>query len=142
MTAQLGYDAEPSNIAATLARILSRQDQQFLVAELEGRPVGWLHALIVEYVESGSFVVIGGLVVDSNHRRKGVGRLLMQHAEAWAKARGYSIVRLTSSTTRAPAHQFYQELGYAKIKTQYAFVKSIDDEGKEILQRFIPRVDA
>lgn len=140
LTTQLGYDADPSVIAATLARILSRQDQQFFVAELDGRPVGWLHALTAEYVETGAFVVIGGLVVDSNHRRKGVGSLLMQHVEAWAKAQGCSIVRLSSSTSRAAAHQFYQDLGYAKIKTQYSFMKSIDGDGTEELLRFIPRV--
>ncbi|HYN80643.1 MAG TPA: GNAT family N-acetyltransferase [Gemmatimonadaceae bacterium] len=140
LTTQLGYDAEPSTVAATLARIQSRRDQQFFVAELEGRPVGWLHALIAEYVETGAFVVIGGLVVDSNHRRKGVGSLLMEHAEVWAKAQGCSIVRLSSSTSRTAAHQFYQERGYAKIKTQYSFMKSIDGDGTEKLLRFIPRL--
>ena len=141
LTTQLGYDADPSAIAATLGRILSRQDQQFFVAELDGRPVGWVHALAAEYVESGAFVVIGGLVVDKNYRRKGVGRLLLQHAEGWAKEKGFSIVRLSSSTSRAAAHEFYQQLGYAKIKTQYSFMKSIEGNGKEKLLRFIPRVD-
>lgn len=141
LTTQLGYDADPSVVEVRLARILSRPDQQFFVAELDGRPVGWLHALTAEYVESGAFVVIGGLVVDRNYRRMGVGRLLLQHAEAWAKEKGFPIVRLTSSTTRAGAHQFYQDLGYAKIKTQYSFMKSIDGDGKEKLLRFIPRVD-
>lgn len=141
LTTQLGYDADPSVIAATLGRILSRQDQRFLVAELDGRPVGWLHALTAEYVESGAFVVIGGLVVDRNHRRKGVGSLLMQHAEAWAGEKGSSIVRLSSSTSRSAAHQFYQDLAYAKIKTQYSFMKSIGGDEKEKLLRFVPRVD-
>ena len=141
LTTQLGYDADASIIAARLGRLLSREDQQFFVAELDGRPVGWLHALTAEYVESGAFIVIGGLVVDRNYRRMGVGRLLLQHAEAWAKEKGFSIVRLTSSITRAGAHQFYQDLGYAKIKTQYSFMKSIDGDGNEKLMRFIPRVD-
>ena len=141
LTTQLGYDADPSVVAVRLSRILSRADQQFLVAELDGRQVGWLHALTVEFVESGAFVVIGGLVVDRNYRRKGVGRLLLQHAEAWAKEKGFSIVRLTSSITRAAAHKFYEQLGYAKIKTQYSFMKSIDGDEREKLLRFIPRVD-
>ena len=141
LTTQLGYDADPSVVAATLGRILSRQDQKFFVAELDGRAVGWLHALIAEYVESGAFVVIGGLVVDRNHRRKGVGRILLQHAEGWAREKGFSIVRLSSSTTRAVAHEFYQQLGYTKIKTQYSFMKSIEGDGQDKLLRFIPRVD-
>ena len=33
-----------------------------MVAEVDGDLVGWLHAAISEYAESGALVVIGGLV--------------------------------------------------------------------------------
>jgi GNAT superfamily N-acetyltransferase len=41
--------------------------------------------LVVEYVEANPFVVIGGLVVDRHSRRRGIGRLLMEDMETWAK---------------------------------------------------------
>lgn len=73
LTAQLGYDVTVSSVTQRLSRILPRQDQYFLVVEVDGHLVGWLHAAMAEFVESPAFVVIGGLVVDRNHRRKASG---------------------------------------------------------------------
>ncbi len=40
LTTQLGYEPETSLVEARLSRILSREDQRFLMAEVDGRPVG------------------------------------------------------------------------------------------------------
>jgi len=140
LTAQLGYEADSGRVAARLGRILSRQEHQFLIAESAGRTVGWLHASVATYVETDPFVVIGGLVVDRDRRRQGIGRLLMQHAEAWAAAQGCPVVRVWSSTPRAAAHQFYESLGYAIVKTQHSFVKVLSDEANADLARFTPQI--
>ena len=141
LTGQLGYDVSASDVAARLSRILSRPDQQLLVGDLDGRPVGWLHALISEYVDAEAYVTIGGLVVDKRFRRTGIGRILMAEAEAWATKRGYSIVRLSSTSARTGAHRFYQELGYTNIKTQFSFIKVLDPGGEDRMKRFVPRVE-
>ena len=138
---QLGYESSASAVATRLSRILLRPDHRFLIAEIDGRPVGWLHATVWELVETGPFVVVGGLVVDRSVRRQGVGRLLMTRAEAWAVEQGCSIVRLWSSDARTDAHRFYEHLGYAHIKTQYSFVKSVDPAGPRDFDSFIPRLD-
>src|SRR5262245_2941280 len=108
LTAHLGYDVDASTAEARLARILLRQDQRFWVAELDGRPVGWLHAAIEELVESGAFVHITGLVVDQGHRKQGVGACLLEQAERWAREGGYPMVRLHSSSNRVATHRFYE----------------------------------
>ena len=139
LAAQLGYDVEASMVVAKLSRMLARPDQQFFVADDDGRVVGWLHAAVAEFVEVDAFVVVGGLVVDEHHRRMGLGRLLMRRAEDWARTQGCSIVRLWSSVGRTAAHAFYEDLGYTKIKTQHSFVKSLDAADDD-LKRFIPRI--
>ena len=63
LVAQLGYESTADEVAQRLARVLARSDQQFIVAEDSGRLVGWVHVELTEYVESGVFAVIGGLVV-------------------------------------------------------------------------------
>ena len=141
LTTELGYEAGAALVAARLARILDRSDQQFWMAEVDGAPAGWIHALVAEYVESEAFVMIAGLVVDSRYRRQGVGRLLLQQAEAWAKQQGCSLVRLSSSATRTAAHRFYGDVGYTNIKTQYSFVKPLDEAARERFSAFVPRVD-
>ena len=107
LTTQLGYDLTEGDAADRLSRILARDDQQFLVADVSGRAVGWVHVALVEYVDAEAFVVIGGLVVDRTHRRLGIGRALMNRAETWASERRCSMVRLSSRVTRDAAHQFY-----------------------------------
>ena len=141
LTVQLGYDVAASELGPRLSRILSRSDQELLIAEVDSRAVGWLHAAVAEYLEVEAFVVIGGLIVDSRYRRNGIGKMLMGQAEDWARERGYSIVRLSSTVSRTASHRFYEELGYTKIKTQYSFAKSLDSDGDDALARFVPRVE-
>jgi N-acetylglutamate synthase-like GNAT family acetyltransferase len=141
LTSQLGYEVEVSTVAARLSRILLRSDQQFTVAELDGQLGGWVHAVISEYIESGRFVAIGGLVVDIDHRMSGIGRMLMEHVEGWAKEQGCLIIRLSSSSTRGASHRFYETLGYSNIKTQYSFIKSLDAAQQQDVLKFVPKVD-
>ena len=46
----------------------------------------------------------------AHHR--GVGRLLMEHAEQIGSAAGCEFVELTSAMNRAEAHAFYRSIGY------------------------------
>lgn len=141
LTTQLGYDLTEADCADRLSRILLRDDQKLFVADVDGRAVGWVHVVVAEYVDAEAFVVIGGLVVDRKQRRRGVGRALMERAEAWARERGCSIVRLSSSATRNEAHRFYESLGYMNIKTQYSFIKPLDLAAAARVRTFVPRVD-
>ena len=141
LTGQLGYDASPAEVTIRLSRILRKASERFVIAEADGRVVGWLHAVAVEYVDVDPFVLIAGLVVDRERRRQGIGRALLEDAEAWAMQRGCSLVRLTSSSSRTKAHRFYQELGYVNVKTQYSFVKPLNEAAAARLANLVPRVD-
>ena len=141
LVTQLGYESTADQVAQRLTRVLARSDQQFIVAEDAGRLVGWVHVQLAEYVESGRFAVIGGLVVDRAHRRQGIGAALMAGAEAWARRQGCGVMRLWSSITRTPAHRFYAGLGYAQVKTQYTFVKALDAGGADMATRLVPRAE-
>ena len=129
LVTQLGYESTSEEVAQRLARVLARSD-------------GWVHVELAEYVESGPFAAIGGLVVDRVHRRQGIGAALMAGAEAWARQQGCGVMRLWSSTTRTPAHRFYEGLGYAQVKTQYSFVKPLDASGADLATRLVPRVES
>ncbi|HEY7443521.1 MAG TPA: GNAT family N-acetyltransferase [Vicinamibacterales bacterium] len=141
LVGQLGYEVDGPTTASRLLRILPQPRHRFLIAELEGRLVGWVHACVWEFVETGAFATIGGLVVDQSFRRRGVGRFLMGQAEAWAVEQGCSVVRLWSSVGRTEAHGFYEQLGYSNIKTQYSFAKSVDPTMQQNFGGFVPRLD-
>jgi ribosomal protein S18 acetylase RimI-like enzyme len=140
LTNQLGYEADPDGLRLRLGRMLARADQCVLLAELDGRPVGWVHVLIAEFLEADRSAIVAGLVVDAADRRRGVGRTLMAHAERWAREQGCSIVRLWSSDGRTAAHRFYEALGYAKIKTQFAFAKPLTEPPHD-LGALVPQLE-
>ena len=85
-----------------------------------------MHALITQVLESPPFVEIGGIVVDSDYRRKGIGKLLIAAAEEWALANALDSVRLRSNIVRPEAHEFYPAIGYIHTKTQKTYQKFLN----------------
>jgi GNAT superfamily N-acetyltransferase len=124
LSAELGYPVEPSVLRQRLGRILARDDQRLLVAELPGGEVcGWLQAHGSDSVETGSRVEIVGLVVSQRRRRCGVGRALVARAEAWAAERSAETIVVRSNAKRIESHAFYPALGYLTWKTQVVYRK-------------------
>lgn len=122
----LGYPATEDALAERLGRLLRRDEELVLVAEVRpGHIIGWLHGGERELLESGRRCEILGLVVDGTHRGRGVGRRLVQAAEAWATARGLDQMAVRSNVGRAESHPFYERLGYVRAKTQHAYRKRL-----------------
>jgi GNAT superfamily N-acetyltransferase len=57
---------------------------------------------------------IADLAVSDDAAGKGVGRILMERAEAWARAQGYRILALDVFAMNTNARSFYQHLGYVE----------------------------
>jgi len=55
------------------------------------------------------------LVVDPDHRRRGIGRLLMNEIEALARQRGFSRMHLSTSADNHQAISLYESLNWEKI---------------------------
>src|SRR4051794_17375108 len=93
LATQLGYPSTPEQSAARLAT-LGGPDHAILVAEDENRRVvGWIHVLARRHLETDPFAEIGGLVVDEACRGRGIGRLLVDAAVAWAQEHGFGELR-------------------------------------------------
>ncbi len=128
LTTELGYPADPAAITGRLARIAGQPDHLMIVAIVSGKVVGWLQAQASTVLESGFRVEITGLVVDSAHRGRGVGRSLVQPAEQWAAALGAETVVVRSNLKRTESHRFYPALGYERSKTQAVYRKRLAKE--------------
>ena len=55
---------------------------------------------------------INYLAVDPDHQRRGLGRVMIQDAEARLRAAGCPKINIQVRTTNAAAVEFYQALGY------------------------------
>ncbi len=99
---------------------LDSPDSLLIVAEQDGKIVGYLWGLVRTSVDMAMIVPRRWLVVDNvavaaTHRGQGVGRALMEHAHAWAREHGMSEVELTVWEFNTGAIAFYEELGYTMI---------------------------
>ena len=84
----------------------------FLANRLVGYCLGFDHQT---FFANGRVSWVEEIMVTEGSRQLGIGRLLMDHFEAWARLRGSKLVAL--ATRRAA--DFYESLGYEKSATYY-----------------------
>ena len=124
LSGQLGYPATVTSIEERFQTLLQLQENAMFVAEdEEGHVIGWVHVSGIHRLESDAYAEVGGLVVESDSRRIGAGRALMIASEEWAKANGFTNIRLCSQMHRSEAHLFYKRIGYETFKTSLFFRK-------------------
>ncbi len=123
LATELGYPSTPQEVEARVKSVMDDPEHAAFVAAKAARVVGWVHVFIKRLLESDAEAELGGLVVDARDQRSGAGRLLMERAEQWARAKGLHSVYLRSNVIRKDAHTFYQKLGYQVVKTQFALRK-------------------
>jgi GNAT superfamily N-acetyltransferase len=122
---QLGYLLTSEEVERRFAAVVAVADHAVMIAETAGRIAGLVHVYTRPALENPPEAIVEALVVDSARRRGGVGRALMAAAEAWADARGYRAIMLSSNVTRTGAHAFYHALGYRTAATSLILRKQL-----------------
>ncbi|WP_373865449.1 GNAT family N-acetyltransferase [Sporolactobacillus inulinus] len=108
-----------------LQYILENEDNGIFVYEDQDRLVsGWAH-IFGKHLLEGVYAELGGIIVDAQHRQRGIGKILLKECEKWAINHGYSEIRVRSGGTREKAHQFYIQVGYENTKWQKVFDRSL-----------------
>lgn len=95
-------------------RMTALPGYELIVAEEAGTVVGTTVLAVLPGFAHGvsPFAVIEYLVVDEEHRGKGIGKLLMEYCIDRAKEAGCYKIMLTSDNRRTEAHEFYRSLGF------------------------------
>lgn len=125
LVSQLGYPTTPAQAVARLSRLLQLPDHAVLLAEWEEKAIGLAHVERRVNLESGERAELMALVVDARCRRTGVGRKLVEAVEGWAASRQLAVMVVRSNVTREASHAFYRQLGYAAVKSQHVYQKSM-----------------
>ena len=86
---------------------ISMQHEIFLVAEDGGRLVG-----AVEVRVDGEAGYFGMLAVDASVRRGGIGRALVEAAEAHCRDAGCSVMTMSTGENRTELIPYYEKMGY------------------------------
>ena len=121
---ELGYPTSSDDMDRRFQAISADSSYATLVAARGGNVLGMVGLHLERFYESNSSCVrIMALVVGSEHRGRGVGRILVSAAEDWARQRGAREIMLTTHKRRADAHRFYVSMGYEA--TGYRFYKPL-----------------
>lgn len=96
------------------------------VATVSGNRVGWIE---LGYERWNNRVRVWEFLVAEESRRKGVGKLLMNRAVAWARERGARMLVLETQSNNSGAVGFYVHFGFELIGFDLA-AYSNDDVGK------------
>ncbi len=100
--------------AAAFAAIDADPNQELLVAELDGVPVGtfqltYIPGLLRRGMRRG---LVESVHVAPSHRNRGVGGEMLRWAADRCRERGCGLMQLTSNKQRTDAHRFYRRLGF------------------------------
>ena len=125
LSRQLGYPATKKEMTQRIKRLHPASQHAFFVAVSANRVIGWIGVSASQLLEVPSRAEVDGLVIDEAVRSRGVGKLLLEKAEAWAKHAGCKSMSVRSNIKRKRAHEFYKQNGYEHYKTQKAFRKNI-----------------
>lgn len=87
-----------------------------LVAEdRDGTRLGFIYTIgTTDFFTHEPQGYIADLAVSAQGEGKGIGRMLMEHAETWAREQGYHIVALDVFAFNTHARSFYHHLGYVE----------------------------
>lgn len=122
LMAQLGYDHSEKSLSANISAV-REQGGEVLVAEVAGKVLGCVSAIIDARLAEGIKGEIVSLVVSKDARGQGLGKGLVLEAEKWLSG-NVSVVRVRANALREQSHLFYESLGYRKVKTQAVLIKT------------------
>jgi ribosomal protein S18 acetylase RimI-like enzyme len=124
-------DAPPVEEAVRkrLEELLETPRSRVLVVENGRGVVGAASFWIKPDLAHGDIVVeVPMLVVAADHRRNGVGRLLMEEVRSVASENGASLIELVATTANVAAREFYSSLGFVEADVvALEFVGSHED---------------
>ncbi len=126
LAVQLGYECTGQVVQRRLREMQDSRQYAVYVAELSGcKVVGWIAAYVFRAVELDAFAEISGLIVDETLRSTGIGKILLDATEKWARHVGCTAISVHSNVTRDRAHRFYENNGFELLKTHRMFHKRL-----------------
>jgi GNAT superfamily N-acetyltransferase len=126
LAGQLGYSCTEEEVRKRLGQMQDANHYAVFVAELPTSQIaGWIGLYIFRAVELETVAEISGLIVDEDIRSCGIGKMLLDAADEWARRVGCHVISVRSNVKRDRAHQFYTYNGYEHVKTQKELRKKL-----------------
>lgn len=120
----------PADYASFLSTQLEDPDVAVLVADQSGEVIGYAYAAVEGYdymALRGPAGVLHDVIVDPEHRGRGVGRLLLDAALAYLKSRGSPRVILWTAEQNEAAQRLFANAGFRR--TMIEMTRELEEHG-------------
>jgi ribosomal protein S18 acetylase RimI-like enzyme len=91
------------------------EDKTCVLVALDGDSLAGSYFIRPAYEERGSDIANAGYLVPSAHRRRGVGRALLEHSLAEARRRGFRAMLFLRVGASNPSGPMYEEAGFERV---------------------------
>ncbi len=110
-------NASLDQIRRAIERLVTEPSERLLVAVSDDTPVGVAHLrrAPLSPIHDEAAVHVGYLHVLSGHRRRGVGKLLLDSAVAWAEEKDSSHIVASVAANARDANRFLARLGLSQV---------------------------
>jgi len=115
------FEVKPKSSARFAREIQQRlidPNYRIAVAEMDDELVGYCFSYVSKkpyFFKLGKFGFIGDLYVLDLHRRRGIGRILVDDAHGFFRRRGVNQVELLVATKNVETIKFWERLGYIRL---------------------------
>jgi GNAT superfamily N-acetyltransferase len=117
---ELGYPTSADAMSSRLAA-LSESEAATFVSDADARIDGVIGLMLHRYYElDGLGAQVAVLVVTASARGKGVGRLLIEAGEDWARTHGAQLMWLGTAPKREGAQRFYKAAGFHQTGIRFS----------------------
>jgi GNAT superfamily N-acetyltransferase len=121
---ELGYPSTAASVKDRLDRAPHSETSRCIVAQQADAVIGLMSAELIPYFPTATTVCrVTSLVVAPQHRRRGVGKLLIDAAGEFAREHTCSGIELTSAERCVEVHRFYERLGFSR--TAFRFFRAL-----------------
>ncbi len=106
----------------------SAREDAYICRSSDGDAIGFVNLSVRnDYVEGSTTSPVGyveGIFVKDAYRTSGVGRLLIETAEAWTRDRGMTEIGSDAEIENARSHAFHEALGFESGRSVW-FIKRL-----------------
>ena len=116
------YQCEPDpSLARAFIKSRIENNESDIFVALDGDKAGGFVQLYPSFcsIDAGRIYILHDLYVDSDQRKKGIGRSLMERSTAWAKENGAVRLDLLTEHSNKAGQHLYESLGYKKMLEDY-----------------------
>ena len=105
----------PKRLSLNFLNSIVKDKNTWLVVAKDGAQIVGMATLILTISPNGKRAKVEDVVVDENHRGKGIGEEISKKLIAIAKSKKVRRIELTTGQRRIAAHKLYEKVGFKKV---------------------------